>query len=239
MESSGTVEALLSLQEIDRAIEERTARLEALEEEIAEEAVAVSELEERVAAVTKELDEARERQRRHERSVQAGRATLKRLEARADEVQNMKQHLAVRSERDTARRNLRQAEDEVLRAMQDVDDRRKRLAGLEAELEEKREEHERRVAEADAQRVELEEEIAVHRDRRKNKETRLDGRILRLYQKVRSGRTEEVLAPLTEDGVCGHCFTAVPLQRQADIRAGRQLGVCEGCGVILYVPDGS
>lgn len=234
MESSGTVEALLRLQEIDAAIDEKTRRLEELERETAGEEEALVEVEGRAAAARKKVEEAEAELRRIERSVQAGRATLKRLEARAQEVQNMKQHLAVRTEADTARRNLRMAEEDALDVMQELEDGRSLLRELEEELEERRRGHEARTAEVRAERAALEEEIALQRDHRKNRETRLGGRALRLYHKVRSGRARRALAPMTADGVCGSCYTAIPLQRQADIRSGRRLEVCEGCGVILY-----
>lgn len=236
MEST-TVEALLSLQEIDAGIEARQRRLEELTRETDREEEALEELESRSAAARKVVEEAEAELRRIERSVQAGRATLKRLESRAQEVQNMKQHLAVRAEADAARRNLREAEEDALDVMQEVEDGKAALASVERELAELRERHDARVREARAERESLEDEIAIQRDRRKNRETRLGGAALRLYRKVRSGRTRQALAPLTGDGVCGNCYTAIPLQRQADIRSGRTLEVCEGCGVILYPPS--
>jgi hypothetical protein len=54
-----------------------------------------------------------------------------------------------------------------------------------------------------------------------------------VYDRVRAGRTTRALAPVV-DGVCGHCFTSIPLQRQAEIRGGKNLIVCETCGVILH-----
>lgn len=234
MESSGTVEALLNLQEIDAAIDERTRRLEDLSRVIAREEEELDALEGKAAAARKRVEEAETELRKLQRSVQAGRATLKRLEARGQEVQNMKQHLAVRAEADAARRNLRMAEDDALDAMQEIEDGKAALREIERELAERRREHEERVSGASEERAALQEEITLHRDRKRNRETRLGGAALRLYRKVRGSRARTVLAPLTPDGVCGNCYTMIPLQRQADIRSGRDLEVCEGCGVILY-----
>jgi predicted nucleic acid-binding Zn-ribbon protein len=44
-----------------------------------------------------------------------------------------------------------------------------------------------------------------------------------------------VVAPLKDEGACGHCFNILPLQEQAEIRRGDTLRRCEACGVILYV----
>ena len=237
MQASSTVEALRSLQEIDMAIEVRTQRLQELGKEVAETLVTLEELENRAAEEGRKVEEAEAELRQYQRSTQAGRATLKRLEARAQEVQNMKQHLAVRAEADAARRNLRMAEEDTLAVMQDVEDNRAALKAAEEALEAHRQLHETCCREAETESASLAEEIEVQEDQRKNRETRLDRSVLRLYRKVRAGRAKRALAPLTLDGVCGNCFTAVPVQRQANIRACRDLEVCEGCGVILYLTD--
>lgn len=237
MESSGSVEELLALQEIDEQIHDLTAELRTLEREVEELRGTVEELEDEAEGVRGRRESAEERVRRYRRSVQAGRATLKRLETRAADVTNMKQHFAVRAEKETARRNLRAAEDDALDAMQEVESLDEELREIEARLGEARESYDSRHGEVERLRDALEERLRARREEKRDQEERLDQRVLRLYETVRSGRADSALAPLTADGVCGHCYTSIPLQRQADIRSGRELAVCEGCGVILYVPS--
>lgn len=239
MEASDTVGELIALQEIDREILRIEDQLERFDAEIEELEATVEALEARKQRATTQVEEAEERVRRFQRAVQAGRATLKRLETRAAAVSNMQQHFAVRSETETARRNLRTAEDDQLDAMQDVENGRASLAEAERELTAARERLEGRRAEIDAARATLERELAAHSSEKRSQEERLEASALRLYRSVRGGRSASALASLTPDGVCGQCFTAVPKQRQADIRAGRRLAVCEGCGVILYPAEDS
>lgn len=234
MEASDTVGELLVLQEIDLEILRITTQLDVYDRELASLRESVEDLQATAAKITAQKEEAEERVRRFQRSVQAGRATLKRLETRAAAVENMQQHFAVRTETDTARRNLRMAEEDALDAMQDVETLSERLAETEAALGEANARLEAREAEIGGERKGLEGELAARSDRKQAQEERLDRRSLRLYESVRGGRTASALCALTPDGACGHCFTAVPKQRQADIRAGRELAVCEGCGVILY-----
>jgi predicted nucleic acid-binding Zn-ribbon protein len=231
-----TVEGLLHLQEIDALIVNRQVGLAALR---AESAQLLSELDEmekstvtlhgRVAAVEVEL-------RHAERTVQAGRSTLKRLQARAQEVHNMREHAAARAEVDAARQNLEAAEDDLLDAMQDQESARSALADLEGDIASRREEYGERLADLDAECRRLEDEIAIDLDKRSNRALRIDERARSLYDMVRRGRADSPMAPLLE-GVCGHCYTAIPLQTQQVIRAGRVLVVCETCGVILHVAD--
>lgn len=236
MGASDPVEELLSLQEIDLEILRITEELDSLADEMSGLETEVEDLEGEVARLRARKEEAEERVRKYQRSVQAGRATLKRIETRAGAVSNMQQHFAARTETETARRNLRMAEDEALSAMQDVETCAERLREAETAEAEAKGRLEDRGAEVADSRKELEAELTKHTDQKRDQEGRIDGHTLRLYQSVAGGRADTALATLVE-GVCGHCFTAVPKQRQADIRAGRSLAVCEGCGVILYASD--
>lgn len=229
-----TYEALRSLEKIDRRISGLMAQLEALTPELFESERRIAELEVRHEAVSKRLEKSESRLRKSERATKAGRETLKRLQQRAQEVQNLKQHTAVRAETDAARRNLEAAEDDQLQGMQEVEEAKAELSVLKAELTEERAAFERMKSDASARRAELESEILVERDRRANRELRVDVQALRLYESVRSGKTRHVLAALTPDGVCGHCYTFIPVQRQAEIRSRSRLHLCEGCGIILY-----
>lgn len=231
-----TVESLLQLQEIDALIGDRQARLGALRAESETLVAELEGLEKETVALNARLEATEEELRHAERTVQAGRATLKRLQTRAQEVHNMREHTAARAEVDAARQNLELAEDELLDAMQDQETARAALTDLEGDIASRQQEYGERLTELDAEHRRLEEEIAIDLDRRSNRALRIDERARSMYDTVRRGRADSALAPLV-DGVCGHCYTAIPLQTQQVIRAGRVLVVCETCGVILHVVD--
>lgn len=236
MSTSDTVEALLGLQDIDEEIRERESALDELTPEVDEAEARVREIRERLEEARKALEEAEKRRRSDQRSVEAGRETLKRLRERAEGVESMKQHQAVRSELATARRNLDQAEEKALDSMQDVEDLEERVAAIEEELEEAESTYRDRSEKVEARRRELEEEIHQRRQRRESRVGEIDDEILELYERVRKGRTQEVLAPL-DGGHCGHCYTMIPPQRQNEIRSSGKLYRCEECGVILHAAD--
>lgn len=230
-----TVDALLDLQEIDREIREREEALEELEPEVREAEARVRELRQALKEARAELEEAEEKRRSDDRSIDAGRETLKRLKKRAEDVQNMRQHKAVREELQSARRNLEEAEEEALESMQWVEDAENRVEELEEEHGEALEEHDRRGNEVEQRRRDLEEELERGQRARRRRTDRIDDDIVSMYEEVRRGTTADVLAPLNGDH-CGHCFTMVPPQRRNEIRAGETLYRCEGCGVILHAP---
>lgn len=236
MSTSETVDALLELQRLDAVIEELREEKESLEPEVRDAEDRVREVRRGLEEARGELEAAQQAHRSDQRSIDAGRETLRRLKERADEVQNMKQHRAVRAELATARKNLQAAEEEAFESMQRMEDAEDRVEELEEELEEAREEHRERSEEVEARSRELEEDIAEREGRRKAYVDRLDDEVVSMYERVRRGTTDDVLAPLSHDH-CGHCFTMVPPQRRNEILAGRSLYRCEGCGVILHAPD--
>ncbi|MBK5097093.1 MAG: hypothetical protein JJE01_04855 [Gemmatimonadetes bacterium] len=230
---SQVVDELLSLQEMDGEIARSRVELSAMEEEsrLLEERLEAARRGESAIAVR--VEEADRALRQYERTVQAGRATLKRLQQRAQEVAKQRAAMAARVEMDAARQNLDSAETAMLEGMQVQDRvRAEHQAALEA-LELEQQAADERLSEINRLSAELADSLAIQRDRRENRALRIDGSVRSVYDRVRAGRTSEALAPVVE-GVCGHCFTSIPLQRQAEIRGGKALIVCETCGVILH-----
>lgn len=231
-----TLDNLRDLQEMDATIAAKTARVRALESERTELADELALFESRTDSLRARVEQSDAELRKAERTVQAARETLKRLQERALEVHNMREHLAARAEVDAARQNLEIAENEMLEAMQEQESARSAMADLQGDIASRREEYGDRMSELDAERARLEEEIAVHMDKRSNRALRIDARARSLYDTVRGGRANLALAPVV-DGVCGHCYTSIPLQTQQVIRSGRTLVVCETCGVILHFTE--
>jgi len=61
----------------------------------------------------------------------------------------------------------------------------------------------------------------------------VEERLLRPYDKLRGNYPNGLAVVLVKRGACGGCFSAVPPQRQADIKDKKRIIVCEHCGRIL------
>ena len=116
---SEVVDDLLSLQELDGAIARSRAELRELDAETSLLEEGLEALRRRESEAEVKVDGADRQLRQAERTVQAGRATVKRLQERAQEVINQRSHLAARAEMDAARQNLDAAETTMLEAMQE------------------------------------------------------------------------------------------------------------------------
>jgi predicted nucleic acid-binding Zn-ribbon protein len=109
------------------------------------------------------------------------------------------------------------------------------------------EERERALEEANLALQEAEASIATDRERlqsqlgdiRQRREQRAQAvprTLLHKYDRIRSRRHIHAIYPLRGTS-CGHCDTAVPLQRRSVMLGTGATELCEGCGVLLYAMD--
>jgi hypothetical protein len=203
----------------------------------------VAELEQPVSGIAQEIDVARARVedlradiRRLQTAAEQKRQRLGKYEERLMRVRNVREESAARVEMDLIRRAA-EADEAEGKALQEQATRTElKLVDLERQMTKLRDENAPRLAARLAERSAAEMALAVLKDRRANHSVRIDPKAVRLYERVRGGRSSRALAPMTEEGACGHCFNILPLQEQTEVRSGGALRRCEGCGVILYVP---
>lgn len=229
--------ALLALQELDEQIAKAESTLESFAPQLATVDEPVRKLERDIEEMRARLEELRAQARKLEKTAEQGRERLRVYEERLQRVRNPREEAAARTEMDLIRRATDAGENEALEVMEQARRTDLKLDELLRNLEKAR-------AETAPQRVQLEEarsaaqqELAVLRDRRENQAVRLDKQSLRLYERVRGGRSRVALAPMTPEGACGNCFNVLPIQEQSEIIAGKTLKRCEACGVILYASD--
>ena len=196
-------DALLALQELDRAIEAAEARVAAFGPELERLEEPAAALEREIEALRARLAEMKQESRRLERAATEKRERLERYRSRLERVRTAREEAAAQTEYDLVRRAVEADEQEALQLMEQTVRTELKLDELERELAKVRAAIEPRRQELLAARRAAEEELAVLRERRHNQAIRLDPAALRLYERVRSGRTRVVVAALTPDGACG------------------------------------
>ncbi len=231
------LQQLLGLHDVDQEIRAAERELEQYKEELITMEEGVAGLESRLERIETELEQARFEARRSERAADDKRAVFDRLRTRVNQVQNQRQYSAASLEYDLVRQDLRKLEDLVLDKLQVVEEVENRRKETLAALEEARSGAGPRRQAIEERLKQLEDDLAIKRDRRHNLAIRLDPAALSLYDRIRSGRSEVAVAPLTEESDCGYCFTSVTIQQEMQIKQMATLICCEGCGVILYPHD--
>jgi predicted nucleic acid-binding Zn-ribbon protein len=230
-----TRSGLRELQRLDDAINAAEKRVRELELRLAEVERPAQDLDGEVGTTRNRLQEMRLEERRVELAGDEKADRMKKLEDRLQAVRNVREESAVSAEIEMVRRARESDEQEALSLLDQI--RR-----LEDRLEEQAEALEEAKSEVAPRRKELEDEreaALAETGRLKEERDAFAGTLpkdeIRLYDAIRVGG-RRALAPLTEDGACGNCFTMIPPQIQNEIRHGSELIRCEGCGVILVAP---
>jgi uncharacterized protein len=225
--------ALLALQEIDDQIARAEAVVAEFMPRFEELEAPVSALEAEVETARSRLTDLRQQARRLESAANQKRSQLQSYEQRLQRVRTVREESAAKAELDLVRRAVEADEREALEVMEQATRTDLKLDELEKQLQRERSTLEPRLAELRAERAQSEEQLQLLRQRRQNQAVRIEPAHLRLYERVRSGRSRRVLAPLSGEA-CGNCFNVLPVQEQSQISRGESLQRCEACGVILY-----
>jgi predicted nucleic acid-binding Zn-ribbon protein len=228
------LESLLRLQQAD---EDTTRTQEAIDALGTEEQVLDAALEgaERAwqAGLEATADAARQREALEGR-IENYRQMQERRRQQLEFVRGAKEASALMAELDLARSVMAREEAEWLRSSDSVSEAERRAAEAEAAISALKDEQtplraslaERRSAleGAHAEALRIREQIA--------KEVRQELRAR--YERILNGRAPRALYALHGEA-CGNCFTAVPLNRRAQIERGHAIESCEVCGVLLYM----
>ena len=114
-----------------------------------------------------------------------------------------------------------------------------------AQLEEAEAQSKERLADLGAKKAELEgieaetaPLVAEYSVQGEGVKAKIDERLLSAYDRIRRNVRNGLAVVTVKRDACGGCFNRIPPQRQADIRQGKKIIVCEYCGRILVAdPD--
>lgn len=227
------LEALLALQADDDVIDALDGRLRALGPRLGE-------LERRRKAVAEHLasaEAATEADERKHRDLEGRLTDHKQRQERnlshLDSVKRMREATAAMAQVEQARKILIEEESELQGLARRIADGHKSIAAhREALAAEDREQAAERDALA-AERSVIESELAQARAKRAQTASHVPKAILTKYDRIRGRRGEQAIFALRGPS-CGHCDTAIPLQRRNQMIGTGQIEVCEACGVLLY-----
>ena len=227
------LEALLALQADDEVIDRLDAKLRALGPRL-------SELERRRKAVAEQLataEAAAEADERKHRDLEGRLSDHKQRQERnlahLDSVKRMREATAAMAQVEQAKKILIEEESELQALTRRITDGHKSItAHREALAAEESEQAAEREALA-AERGVIEAEVAAARAKRAQTASHVPKAILAKYDRIRGRRGEQAIFALRGPS-CGHCDTAIPLQRRNQMIGTGQIEVCEACGVLLY-----
>jgi len=226
------VEALLALQQDDLKIREIEAQMRALDPQLAE----LDKRRDQAAAALTRAETLVQGEEKKQRELQARLAQHKQMQERnlhqLEDVKRMREATAATTQVESTRRLMGEDEAELAiigRRMAEMNtaiaNSKQALAAVEQEQQETR-------PEIESKRSALQSQLDDAKTDRNGKAGAVSRPMLGKYDRIR-GKRDRALYPL-RGGSCGHCDTAVPLQRRNMMSGTGQIEVCEACGVLLY-----
>lgn len=229
--------ALYELQQIDSQIDRlRTVRGE-LPLEVRDLEDEVLGLETRTNNLNEEIKVLEEAITEKKNVMKEAAISIKKYEGQQGKVRNNREFDSLSKEIEFQNLEIQLAEKRIKEFKAQIAAKKEIIDGSQATLEErqndlklKKEELEDIVSETRKEEEDLMARSAVA-------ETKIEGRLLNAYKRVRSNvRNGLGVVPVQRDA-CGGCFNKIPPQRQLDIRMHKKIIVCEHCGRILVDAD--
>ena len=228
------IDLLVSLQNIDLQLRERTDAIDARRREIAELDGMLAEQRQVLEGVRAERADLESRRRDIEGSLQDEEAKMKDRRMRLNRIRNEKEAAAVRREIEVAKEGTGQLEEGLMGLFEQLDGvnaREKELADAFTALETKRAAEKTR---ADAEIAELSSGLEESRAQRETLAVQLDANLRRQYETILSRRKGQAVVEI-RGGNCVGCHMRIAPQLANEIHRNTRVITCPSCHRILYV----
>ena len=230
--------ALYELQKIDSKIDEINQIKGELPLEVQDLEDELAGLETRIAHINAEIEELNALTKQRKREIDQARILIANYKEQQNNVRNNREFDAISKEIEYQELEIELAEKRLKEYAAGIKAKKAQLEEAEsiaadrrADLEVKRTELSGIEAETAAQMAEYEAQEAAAK-------VKIDERLLSAYERIRRNVRNGLAVVTVKRDACGGCFNRIPPQRQADIRQGKKIIICEYCGRILVAdPD--
>lgn len=225
--------ALYELQKIDSQIDEINKIKGELPLEVQDLEDEIAGLNTRIGNIEAEIEELNNLTRQRKREMDTAQMQIAKYKEQQNEVRNNREYDAISKEIEYQELETEYAKKRLKEYAAGIETKKAALESAKAVAEERnvdlasnRGELESIEAETAAQVAELEVKAAAAKKK-------IDERLLAAYNRIRKNVRNGLAVVTVRRDACGGCYNRIPPQRQADIRLGKKVIVCEYCGRIL------
>lgn len=170
-------------------------------------------------------------------AIKEAQALTVKYEKQSENVKNNREFEAINKEIEMqtleiklAEKHIKDASEELIEKNEVLEKAKKSIAVKEKNLEHKKGELDKIIAENEKEETHLNTEVSKAREG-------VEERLLTSFKRIRkSYRNGLAVVPIVRES-CGGCFNTIPPQRQSEIKQHKKIIVCENCGRILVDTD--
>jgi uncharacterized protein len=225
--------ALFNLQQIDSQIDkiriirgELPLEVEDLEDEIIG-------LETRIDNYIQEIENLKGQVKEKELQIKESLSQIKRYEEQQMNVRNNREYDSLSKEIEFQNLEIALAEKRIKEFSNSLNLKNDEITSAQKTLDELRNDLEIKKSELSDIVNETEKEEQTLLAKSEDYQRFIEERLLTAYKRIRKNARNGLAVVSVERDACGGCFSAIPPQRQLDIRMHKKIIVCEYCGRIL------
>ena len=225
--------ALYQLQKIDSQIDEINKIKGELPLEVQDLEDELAGLNTRVENINAEIEELNSLTRQRKREVDQAKIMIGNYKEQQNNVRNNREYDAITKEIEYQELEIELAEKRLKEYSAAIKNKKVQLESAEAVAAERNVDLAAKKSELESIEAETADQVAALEAKADKAKVKIDERLLAAYNRIRRSVRNGLAVVTVKRDACGGCFNRIPPQRQADVRQGRKLIVCEYCGRIL------
>ena len=230
--------ALYELQKIDSKIDEINKVKGELPLEVQDLEDEMAGMKTRIEHINAEIEELNTLTKQRKREVDQAKIMIGNYKEQQNNVRNNREFDAITKEIEYQELEIELAEKRLQEYAAGVKIKKAQLEEAEAQSKERLADLGAKKAELEGIEAETAPLVAEYSVQGEGVKAKIDERLLSAYDRIRRNVRNGLAVVTVKRDACGGCFNRIPPQRQADIRQGKKIIVCEYCGRILVAdPD--
>ena len=229
--------ALYELQKIDSQIDEINKVKGELPLEVQDLEDEIEGLKTRIENINNEVEEFNTLTKQRKREIDQAKIQISHYKEQQNNVRNNREYDAITKEIEYQELEIELAEKRLKEYAAGIKNKKAQLESAEAVVADRDIDLSAKKAELESIEAETADQVAALQAKAEKAKTKIDERLLVAYNRIRRSVRNGLAVVSVKRDACGGCFNRIPPQRQADVRQGKKLIVCEYCGRILVADN--
>lgn len=225
--------ALYTLQLVDSKIDEIKIIKGELPEAIRDLEDEIMGLQTRIENFTNTIDECNKAINVLKEETLQHQTLIKKYEKQQDNVRNNREYESLSKEIEFQNLEITLCERKTRDANAKINDATERIEVSKSLMETRQKDLDHKKSELDGIMTEYEDQESQLSSKSVEQEQFIEDRYLTAYKRIRSAARNGLAVVPIDRNACGGCYSAIPPQRQMEIRMKKKVIVCEHCGRIL------
>ena len=229
--------ALYELQKIDSQIDEINKVKGELPLEVQDLEDEMEGLKTRIENINNEVEEFNTLTKQRKREIDQAKIQISHYKEQQNNVRNNREYDAITKEIEYQELEIELAEKRLKEYAAGIKNKKAQLESAEAVVADRDIDLSAKKTELESIEAETADQVAALQAKAEKAKTKIDERLLVAYNRIRRSVRNGLAVVSVKRDACGGCFNRIPPQRQADVRQGKKLIVCEYCGRILVADN--